>query len=100
MPDSPPGSNRWYVYILQCADSSLYTGVTVEPERRVLEHNQDNKLGARYTRGRRPVSLVYQEVCDGRASATRREAQIKKMSRRQKLALIQATLQQTGEETL
>jgi len=78
----------WYTYILQCADSSLYTGVTTDVTRRLQEHNQDNKKGARYTKVRRPVTLVYQEVCDDRSSACKREAAIKKLTRQQKLQLI------------
>jgi len=83
-------SSNWYTYILQCADSTLYTGVTTDLERRVIEHNQDDKKGARYTRVRRPVTLVYQEQCDNRAQACKREAAIKKLNRQQKLALITA----------
>ncbi|MFP3874135.1 MAG: GIY-YIG nuclease family protein [Thiohalophilus sp.] len=81
-------AQRWCVYILQCSDSSLYTGITVEPQRRVEEHNRDDRLAARYTRGRRPVTLVYQEYCTSRATAASREAAIKKLNRTQKLALI------------
>lgn len=80
-------SNAWYVYMLQCSDDSLYTGITVDPGRRVIEHNQDNKLGARYTRARRPVRLVYQESCASRSAAAKREAEIRKLTRQQKLAL-------------
>lgn len=77
----------WYVYILRCADESLYTGVTVDCERRVHEHNHDNKLGARYTKARRPVTLIWQQKCESRSQATRQEAQIKKLTRTQKLKL-------------
>ncbi|MFO8025343.1 GIY-YIG nuclease family protein [Thiohalophilus sp.] len=73
--------------MLQCSDNSLYTGITIDPERRILEHNQDNKLGARYTRARRPVKLVYQEPCASRSMAAKREAEIRKLTRQQKLAL-------------
>lgn len=76
------------VYMLRCADDSLYTGVTVDLQRRVLEHNTDNKKGARYTRARRPVTLVYQEVCDSRQSACRREHELKQLTREQKSALV------------
>jgi len=76
----------WYVYIVQCADDSLYTGVTVDIERRVHEHNHSNK-GAKYTRVRRPVSLVYQEACSTRSIACQREWAIKQLTRTQKLAL-------------
>lgn len=78
----------WSVYILRCADDSLYTGITIDVERRLYEHNNDNLKGARYTRARRPVKLIYQENCEDRSAASQREYQIKKLSRQQKLALI------------
>ncbi len=80
----------WYVYILRCQDDSLYTGVCTDLERRVQEHNQCNKKGARYTRARRPVKMVYQEDCENRSEACKREAAIKKLQRKQKLLLINA----------
>lgn len=80
----------WYVYILRCADDSLYTGITIDLERRLLEHNTDNSKGARYTRARRPVELIYQENCEDRSNASKREHHLKQLSRAQKLALIDA----------
>ena len=80
----------WYVYILRCADGTLYTGVTTDTERRTNEHNQSNRLGAKYTRVRRPVSLVYRESCDSRSDACKREAQIKALPRAAKLKLFQS----------
>lgn len=77
------------VYILRCADDSLYTGITTDIERRLIEHNSDNKKGAKYTRVRRPVTPVYQENCDDRAHASRREYELKKLSRLKKQQLIQ-----------
>jgi putative endonuclease len=77
----------WFVYLLRCADGSLYAGITTDVERRVSEHNCDDVLGARYTRGRRPVTLVYAEASESRSVATRRERQIKRMPRVMKLAL-------------
>lgn len=85
----------WSVYILKCADTSLYTGVTTDTKRRVQEHNQ-GKLGAKYTRARRPVELLYTEECDDRSGACKREAAIKKLSRQQKLLLIQSGSIKTG----
>lgn len=79
----------WSVYILKCADTSLYTGVTTDTKRRVKEHNS-GKLGAKYTRARRPVELLYSEDCEDRSEACKREAAIKKLSRQQKLILIQS----------
>ncbi len=80
----------WTVYILQCADKSLYTGITTDVKRRLNEHNNDNKKGARYTRARRPVRLAYQETCEDRAHASKREHQLKQLSRAEKLALVNA----------
>ena len=80
--------SNWFVYILRCADDTLYTGVTTDLQRRLKEHNQSDKLGAKYTRTRRPVRLQYQESCSDRSAACQREAAIKKLSRRAKLKLI------------
>jgi len=78
----------YYVYIVKCADETLYTGISTELNRRVEEHNGSDK-GAKYTRVRRPVKLVYSEVCPDRSSASKREYEIKKkMSRIEKLKLI------------
>lgn len=79
---------NWTVYILRCADDSLYTGITTDLERRIVEHNSDNKKGAKYTRVRRPVAPVYHEFCDNRAIASRREHQLKKLTRSEKKQLI------------
>lgn len=76
----------WHVYILRCADGTLYTGVTTDLVRRVEEHNASPK-GARYTRARRPVALVYSERFASRSAASKREAAIKKLSRAAKLLL-------------
>lgn len=80
---------NWYVYIVQCSDGSLYTGITKDVKRRMEEHNSNNRLGARFTRARRPVSLVYEEVLNSRSQAARREYEIKLLRRKDKLALIQ-----------
>ena len=78
----------YFVYILKCADDTLYTGIATDIDRRLNEHNSSEK-GAKYTRSRRPVSLVYSEAFPDRSSASRREYQIKKkMSRAEKLSLI------------
>jgi putative endonuclease len=78
--------------MLECADGTLYTGWTTDPERRARQHSRGN--GARYTRTHRPVRLVYVEEQPDRSTAMRRERQIKRLNRTQKLALI---LQQQGE---
>ena len=83
-----PGPSDWIVYILRCKDDSLYTGITIDMERRLLEHNGDNRLGSRYTRARRPVTLVYQEQLASRSLAAKREAQIKQLSKADKELLI------------
>lgn len=77
----------WRVYILQCSDDTLYTGITTDIARREYEHNH-SKRGAKYTRLRRPVKLVYSEECEDRSNATKREYEIKHFSRKEKLQLI------------
>jgi putative endonuclease len=78
----------YYVYIAQCADDTLYTGIATDLARRIEEHNSSEK-GAKYTRVRRPVSLVYSEEYPDRSLASKREYEIKKkMSRAQKLKMI------------
>jgi len=78
----------YYVYIVECADETLYTGIATELARRVEEHNSSEK-GAKYTRARRPVTLVYSEEYPDRSTASKREYEIKKkMNRVQKLKLI------------
>ncbi|NOX09399.1 MAG: GIY-YIG nuclease family protein [Gammaproteobacteria bacterium] len=82
-------SVEWYVYILQCADHSFYTGITTDVNRRFEEHNNNNRLAAKYTRSRRPVTLLYQETVDSKSAALKRELAIKALNRQQKKALIQ-----------
>lgn len=81
-------SDAWHVYILQCADGSLYTGVAADLQRRLLQHNGALVGGPKYTRGRRPVRLVWSDVAADRSIAQRREAAIKRLSRGDKLRLI------------
>ena len=76
---------RWYVYIIECRDGSLYTGITTDPARRLAEHNRG--CGAAYTPSRLPVVLVYLEQAEDRGQALRREHAIKRMSRADKEAL-------------
>lgn len=76
-----------YTYILRCADGTLYTGWTNDPEKRLRAHNEGK--GAKYTRSRRPVEMVYYETYEEKQDAQRREAEIKKLTRRQKEELIQ-----------
>ena len=76
----------WYLYILRCRDGSLYTGITTDVEKR-LEAHQSGK-GAKYTRGRGPLELVYREECGDHSAALKREAEIKALPREEKLKLI------------
>jgi len=80
-------SDIWYVYILECSDGTLYTGITKDITKRIEEHNHSNK-GAKYTRVRRPVSLKYKESQENRSLASKREYAIKQLSRKAKLQLI------------
>ncbi len=77
----------YYVYIVECSDRTLYTGLTNNIEKRIKEHN-NGKNGAKYTRGRRPVKLIYEERCVNLSDALKREVTIKKFSRKQKLSLV------------
>ncbi|KGJ89226.1 GIY-YIG nuclease family protein [Thalassotalea sp. ND16A] len=81
----------WFVYILHCSDDSLYTGITTNIERRLLEHNQGGVKSAKYTRNRLPVKMVHHEQCQCRSSATKREMAIKKLTKKKKLQLIAAS---------
>ncbi|CAG37449.1 GIY-YIG nuclease family protein [Desulfotalea psychrophila] len=80
----------WFVYIVQCADGTLYTGITTNIARRITEHNSSAK-GARYTRSRRPVMLVYRETCRDRSEASKREYAIKQLSPTRKRTLVKAS---------
>ena len=80
---------NWVVYILRCADGSLYTGITNDLDRRMSEHEAGQ--GAKYTRGRGPLEMVYSESCEGRGEASKRENEIKSLRRNQKLELIAGT---------
>lgn len=77
---------KWSVYILECKDGSLYTGVATDVQRRFIEHRDGR--GARYTRSHEPKKIVYQEIRSTRSVAQKREAQIKRMTRTEKLILI------------
>lgn len=77
----------YHLYILQCADGTLYTGITTDLKRRVAEHNA-GKLGAKYTSARRPVKLVFSKKFKNRSAASKQESRIKKMKRMEKLEVI------------
>ena len=76
----------WYLYILRCKDNTLYTGITTDVEKRLEAHRSGK--GAKYTRGRGPLELVYREECGGHSAALRREAEIKGLTREEKLKMI------------
>lgn len=78
----------YFVYILECSDGSLYTGITKDVKKRLDEHNSKDS-GAKYTKARRPVKLLYEESSLDRSSASKREYEIKKLTRLKKLQLIQ-----------
>jgi putative endonuclease len=78
----------YFVYILECSDGSLYTGITTDITKRLDEHNTKD-TGAKYTKARRPVKLLYKEPSNDRSSALKREYSIKKLTRLKKLQLIQ-----------
>ncbi len=90
-PSNPvPGGNDgpWFLYMVECRDGSLYTGITNDIERRIGQHNDGT--GARYTRSRRPVRIRYQELCESRSAALMRECAVRLMSPKEKWALISA----------
>jgi putative endonuclease len=87
--------SNWVCYLLECADGTLYCGITNDLGARLAAHNAG--AGAKYTRGRTPVSVVYSEACAGKAAALKRERQIKRMPRADKLLLCGMT--QTAEKT-
>ena len=78
---------EWTVYILACADGSLYTGITNDLDSRIAAH--EDGTGAKYTRGRGPFRLAYTESCENRSAASKRERDIKNLSRDEKLQLLQ-----------
>lgn len=77
----------WYLYILRCGDGTLYTGITTDVEKRLKAHTEGR--GAKYTRGRGPLELVYRECCGSHNDALRREVRVKKLTRKEKLALLE-----------
>jgi len=79
--------NTWFVYFLRCNDNSLYAGITTDIERRLYQHNH-SKLGAKYTRAKRPVTLAFIETASNKSSASKREYQLKQLSKAQKEQLV------------
>ena len=91
MSQATNSQSPWYVYIVQCKDFTLYTGITTNLSRRLQEHNSPNR-GARYTRPRQPVELVYREAVQSRSAAASREYQIKQLTPAKKKQLIANSL--------
>lgn len=86
----------WSLYIIRCRDGELYTGVTTDVNRRFVEHQGGGPRAAKYLKGKAPLQLVYQELVGSRSEALKREIQIKKLSRQQKLALLNASRATAG----
>jgi predicted GIY-YIG superfamily endonuclease len=80
-------TSRWFLYVLQCSDGTLYTGITNNLARRLAQHN--NGTASRYTRSRLPIRVVFQEPCRSRSHALKKEYKVKAMSRKQKEAYIE-----------
>ena len=80
-------SGIWYLYVVRCSDDTLYTGVTTDLKRRLNEHNTSNR-GAKYTKARRPINLVYYELYQSRSNAQKAEHKFKKLTRTQKEKII------------
>ena len=79
----------WHVYIVRCADQTFYTGITKDLERRISEHN-NSKSGAKYTKGRRPVKLVYNRCFSDSSQAMREEIRIKRLAKKEKIKLVES----------
>jgi len=85
--------NTWFVYFLRCNDNSLYAGITTDINRRLHQHN-NTKLGAKYTRAKRPVTLAFIETASNKSTASKREYQLRKLTKSQKEQLVSAYLSQ------
>jgi putative endonuclease len=84
--EKPP--TIWSVYILRCGDGTLYTGIATDVERRIAEHQSQGPKSAKYTRGKLPLTPVYQKEIGNRSAASKEELRIKSLTRKQKQALI------------
>lgn len=79
-------TKNWYVYIVKCADGTLYTGITNDLKKRITAHNEGK--GAKYTRGRGPVEILYKKRCKDKSAAAKKEAKIKQLNKKEKLEII------------
>ncbi|MFB2814986.1 GIY-YIG nuclease family protein [Shewanella xiamenensis] len=86
-------ASTWYLYLIRCANGHLYTGITTDVARRFNEHQSSSPKAAKYLRGKGPLTLMYQETVGSRGDALRREIAVKKLSRAQKLALIESAFE-------
>ncbi len=86
-------NNTWFVYFLRCNDNSLYAGITTDINRRLHQHNH-TKLGAKYTRSKRPVTLAFIETASNKSTASKREYQLKNLTKNQKERLVKSYLTQ------
>lgn len=80
---------NWYLYVLECSDKSLYCGITTDLNRRLFEHNNDNKKGAKYTKSRRPVIMIFSTIYNNRSEASKSEIAFKKLKRNEKFNWIE-----------
>ncbi len=96
MSSATVSETTWYIYMVECSDQSLYTGVAKDVQARVCQHN--NGLGAKYTMARRPVELVYVEKFEGRGAALRREHAIKRLQTAAKRQLIATGVHGVADE--
>ncbi|MCB1662842.1 MAG: GIY-YIG nuclease family protein [Pseudomonadales bacterium] len=83
---------RWFIYLIKCGNGSLYTGITTDVARRLLEHQSDSSKSAKYLRGKGPLELVWQQEVDDKSTALRAELKIKKLSKADKVRLIKNQL--------
>jgi len=89
-------AEKWWIYIVECADGTLYTGIALDVDARIVQHNDGT--GAKYTRGRRPVRLVYTETARGQSAALRRELALKGQSAVEKRLLLKAKRAERGRK--
>ena len=90
-------ASTWYLYLIRCANGHLYTGITTDVARRFSEHQLGGIKSAKYLRGKGPLTLMYQETVGSRGDALRREIAVKKLSRAQKLRLIEAVVEHSAQ---
>ncbi|MDL3987341.1 GIY-YIG nuclease family protein [Shewanella xiamenensis] len=90
-------ASTWYLYLIRCANGHLYTGITTDVARRFNEHQSSSPKAAKYLRGKGPLTLMYQETVGSRGDALRREIAVKKLSRAQKLALIESAFEHSAQ---